>query len=252
MRLDAIVISDSARDLIRSMLCPESERLTAKQVLNHPFIKNHKDREPDIDPIKNMKSRILHMKEHAQHRSLFQRIVYSSLTQRLTYKNFEDLKKIFEEMDKDYDGVISKQEFFNGIKEVDSNKTISEKELEGIFNLIDTNKTHKIDYTEFVSAFIDKKFFDSKEKLLEIFQTIDTENTGKISYNDYINFVNMEGIHKKDLKELQLEFERADLDKDGYIEYEEFVQYITKRGEEHVFKKKEQKNNKGWYCLFIF
>lgn len=219
------------------MICPEESRLTSKEVLNHPFIKEVHTRESNIDIEKNMESKMKNLKEYSES-SLVKKIVISTLVQRLSFEEIEDLQSIFNEMDVDNDGVISKEEFCNGLK--NSNYFKSNNEIDKLFKMIDTDNSKKINFSEFIAATVDKKFFDSKEKLLEVFQNFDRDNNGKISFDEFQKVLNMEGIDNNAFADLKKEFAAADYNGDGFIEYDEFVRYIVDR------KDRITKKSNGW------
>jgi Ca2+-binding EF-hand superfamily protein len=67
------------------------------------------------------------------------------------------LRKIFLKLDKNGDGMISKEEMMVGLdylrKEVNTNLTTAD--IEQIFNAMDFDHSGKIDYTEFIASFLD-------------------------------------------------------------------------------------------------
>jgi calcium-dependent protein kinase len=222
------------------MICPERERLTSSEVLNHPYITDNTKREPDTDMEKNMQAKIDNLKKFTE-TSLFQKIVYSSLSQRLSFKEIEDLQKIFNDMDMDNDGVISRDEFSEGLK---TSNLKNNKELMELFDKIDTDQSKKINFSEFITGAIDKKFFSSKEKLLEVFMNYDDNKDGKISLKEFEKVMKMDGIDDQTFEQLKKEFEDADYDNNGYIDYEEFLNYITKSRDKIM--PKGGKKSGGW------
>lgn len=97
---------------------------------------------------------------------------------------------------------------------------MKESEINKIFGGIDTNNSNKIEYSEFISALLEKKEFLKKEKLLESFRMLDKDDDGKISKEEIKKVLNNEDFNEKDLTELISKF---DLDNDGLIDYDEFV-----------------------------
>lgn len=64
--------------------------------------------------------------------------------------------KIFKEMDKDGDGVIAKEELLQVFKKHKGEK-FTEIDAENIINIVDTNGSGLIDFTEFLVAASDEE-----------------------------------------------------------------------------------------------
>jgi calcium-dependent protein kinase len=63
------------------------------------------------------------------------------------------LSKVFQEIDKNRDGTISKNEFRNGTYQFFGEKTyMMDEEVDRIFDLVDLNGNGVIDYSEFISS----------------------------------------------------------------------------------------------------
>ena len=211
----------------------------------HPFIKDQKNREPHLNDLsKNMTSKIENLKKYADS-SLLKRIVYTALTQRLSFKEIEDLQEIFMLFDIDNDGVISQEEFTQGLQNLKI-KT-EDDEFKKIFDMMDSDKSKRINYSEFISASIDKKFLESSGKLREVFDSFDKDKNGKISYNEFKEAMNIDGIDNRSFLILKKEFDEADINKDGFIDFEEFNQHITDSRDRVINKK-----SKNWYKYFSF
>lgn len=221
------------------MLCPENKRLSSKEVLEHPFMKSAFKRHCAIDDQSaedNKTNKLKNLKDYANS-SLMQRIIYTALSQRLSYAEIDNLQDIFIQMDKDHDGEISKTEFREGLQSLKITDQNNEQ-IQELFKIMDTNKSKKINYSEFISAAIDKKFFKNQEKLLEVFESLDTSKDGKISYNEFKAVINSNKNLRDDSFEiLKKEFEEVDLNKDGTIDYQEFVNIITKKKDQIIPKR---------------
>ena len=61
---------------------------------------------------------------------------------------------------------------------------ISSEEIKRIFDKIDTDKSGAIDYSEFISASIDRKKMLSKKRLERIFKMFDKDCSGTISKDE--------------------------------------------------------------------
>ena len=83
-------------------------------------------------------------------------------------------------MDANGDGKLSKEEIKNGYQ-VHYGKIISDKEVDQMFDAVDTDQSGYIDYTEFVVAAMNEKDMLTKERLSAAFKMYDKDNSGTIS-----------------------------------------------------------------------
>jgi calcium-dependent protein kinase len=221
------------------MICPEEKRITIKEILQHPFIKDNTKREPHIQDLsKNMQSKIDNLREYSES-TLLQKIVYTALSQRLSFKEIEDLQEIFMSLDIDDDGVISQEEFIQGLKDLRVNT--DNEDIQNIFQMMDTNKSKKINYSEFLTASVNKKFLKTSGKLREVFDYFDKDKSGSISFEEFKEALTIDGIDSRCFSDLRKEFEEADTNKDGIIQFVEFVDHINNCTDRII-----QKRKKGW------
>jgi calcium-dependent protein kinase len=192
------------------MLCDEEVRFSAEKVLNHPWLTKLS---PNIKHTISQSS-IIDLKNY-KNNNTFKRFILTCLANRLKEQEIKELKEIFMEMDTNKDGTLTPEELKTSLK-----KFMEEKEINQIFSEIDTNNSNQIEYTEFLSALIEKKEYLKEEKLLEIFKTLDKDGNGVISKDEIKKVLNGQDFEEKDLKQFITKF---DLDGDGQIDYYEFV-----------------------------
>ena len=203
-------ISKEAKDLIDHMLCSEDMRYSAEQVLNHPWFSK------ESLNLKHMisKSNIMELQNYKSTND-FKRFILTCLANRLKEEEIKELKETFCEMDINKDGTLTPEEVKSSL-----NKFMNENEIKKMFEEIDINNSNKIEYTEFISALIEKKEYLKEEKLLEIFKTLDKDGNGKISKNEIKNILKGQDFDENDSKQFISKF---DLNGDGLIDYYEFV-----------------------------
>ena len=209
-------ISNEAKDLITHMICPENERYNAKQVLEHPWLRNANNKplsEFQFDPnflVQYMNSNYL------------KKLSLLFIASRLEDNEIKDLKDIFYAFDQDKDGQISLKELQDGILQLKSSH-LNEKEILNLFKSIDVNKNYRIDYTEFLAATISEKNYIRRERLFEAFCILDKDNDGKISKEELMEVLKTE---KKQEKEIEKYIKMVDINGDGSIDYTEFLQLM--------------------------
>ena len=209
-------ISNEAKDLLSKMLVPEAERLSASQIMNHPWFNLVKDNKIPLEKI-NLDG-CNFFKEYKESNRL-KKIVLLYIASKLQEDEILDLNELFKAFDKDNNGQIDYKEFEQGLMKL-SSKALKKEEIESYFNEIDADKNGKIDYTEFIAATLQKNVFLKKEKLFEAFSALDTDKNGKIAKDELMRVLKLQPQHDKFVTEL---IKSADQNGDGYIDYKEFV-----------------------------
>ncbi len=206
-------ISKSAKDLIKKMIAPEEKRINAHEVLEHKWIKHNEEKSNETLNL-SFKS----LKNFVNSNDL-KKLTLTFIASRLNNNEINNLNKIFKAFDKENNGSISLLELKNGLIEL--KKKINVDEIIQIFDSIDCNKNGKIDYSEFIAATIDKKIYLDEEKLFEAFNTFDKDKNGKISKDDFEKILKDDDLlNDENIKKIISE---VDKNKDGYIDYNEFL-----------------------------
>ena len=87
-------------------------------------------------------------------------------------------------MDANKSGTLNINEIKNGIDKMEKNKEIDEEEKQNIIQTIDTDKSSKIEYNEFLAACLEQKVYLREENLLNAFMMLDYDGSGKISKSE--------------------------------------------------------------------
>ena len=198
------------------MIAPEEDRYNAKEVLSHPWLKN-----VNKFNLLNLNFDPKYFKDYVQS-NLIKKISLLFIASRLDENEIENLKKIFTAFDKQKNGQISYEELKQGLVQLKSNN-INEEEIIELFQSIDVDKNGKIDYTEFLAATLQKKSYLKIERLYEAFCLFDKKNTGKITKEEIMKVLNLD---KSKEKEIEKVIALVDKDKDGVINYKEFLELM--------------------------
>ncbi|KAL8196791.1 hypothetical protein R6Q57_024445 [Mikania cordata] len=213
------LISDSAKDLIRKMLCSRpSDRLTAHEVLCHPWIcENGVAPDRALDPA--VLSRLKQFSAMNKLKKMALRVIAESLSE----EEIAGLREMFKAMDTDNSGAITFDELKAGLKKFGS--TLKDTEIQDLMDAADVDNSGTIDYGEFVAATIHLNKLEREEHLVAAFQYFDKDGSGYITVDELQQACadhNMTDLFVEDI------IKEVDQDNDGRIDYGEFVAMMTK------------------------
>ena len=207
-------ISEDAKNLIKKMCCPPEKRLTAEQVLQEVWVKDNAPNSSKQVAIPLKKDGFI---AYANSNKL-RKAVLTYIASRLSEDEIKKIKEMFQRIDVDNDGKLSLEE----MKKVFSKGDIKIEFNEEIFNQIDTDKSGSIEYTEFISACIEKNVYLNEERLREAFNLFDSDKSGKISRSEIEKVLKL-GVNSKEIDAIMA---KHDTNKDGEIDFKEFLEMM--------------------------
>merc|ERR1712130_424849 len=140
-------------------------------------------------------------------------------------KHFENLKKIFCELDKDKDGVISYEEFEEGMLKCKELKFDKTKIIRMFSSLLGNEQG--INFKNLLNAAVHDYLVESDVRLYEAFRELDFNDTGNIKTNDLKNKIREMRMYDDSQIDFVLQIiDDVDLDNDGNIDYEEFLRAL--------------------------
>jgi calcium-dependent protein kinase len=221
-------ISDSAKDFVKHLLTyEEKDRPTAEQALTHPFLKEAKRRSVEKVNAKVAQRAMTSLEVFGIGEALS--LVYAAdayiAAQLLTKEETEEADELFRAMDIDGDGILTKEEIKASYQDI-IGRSLSDDEVETMFDRVDADANGKISYSEFVVATLNSDILHSGTKLRSAFHKLDRDGSGTISKTDLIGLLSL-FESTLDEKELDDTMKRADVDGDGEISYDEFVALVT-------------------------
>ncbi|XP_008788593.1 calcium-dependent protein kinase 2-like [Phoenix dactylifera] len=213
-------ISSGAKDLVRKMLNSDpKQRLTAFQVLNHPWIKE--DGEAPDTPLDNA---VLNRLKQFRAMNLFKKAALRVIAGCLSEEEIQGLKQMFKNMDTDNSGTITLEELKQGLCK--QGTKLSEFELKQLMEAADADGNGTIDYEEFITATVHMNRMDREELLYTAFQYFDKDGSGFITKEELEQALKEKGFY--DGQEIKDIIAEADSDNDGRINYTEFVAMMKK------------------------
>ena len=137
---------------------------------------------------------------------------------RLSEDEIKKIKECFQRIDVDNDGKLSLEE----MKKVFLKDDLKIEFNEEIFKQIDTDSSGTIEYTEFISACIEKNIYLNEERLREAFNLFDSDKSGKISRSEIEKVLKL-GVISKEIDAIMA---KHNTNKDGEIDLKEFMKMM--------------------------
>ncbi|KZV41543.1 Calmodulin-domain protein kinase 5 isoform 1 [Dorcoceras hygrometricum] len=213
------LISESAKDLIRKMLCMRpSDRLTAHEVLCHPWIC-----ENGVAPDKSLDPAVLSRLKQFSAMNKLKKMALRVIAESLSEEEIAGLTEMFRAMDTDNSGAITFDELKAGLRKYGS--TLKDTEIRDLMEAADVDNSGTIDYGEFIAATIHLNKLEREEHLLAAFQYFDKDASGYITVDELQQACVEHGMTDVFLEDI---IKEVDQDNDGRIDYGEFVAMMTK------------------------
>merc|ERR1719431_1285841 len=140
-------------------------------------------------------------------------------------KKMKDLKKYFDQADKDGDDEISKQDWFEALTA--ANIDVTKEDVDKLFRDHDKDGDGKLSWREFVGE---------ETKNERAFKLMDENHDGKITKSEFKKF-----CHNLSSAQVTAAFAKFDISGDDKLDYQEFCGMMNNRGKE---KQKERELEK--------
>lgn len=208
-------VSDNAKDLVKKMLNPDpSKRLTAQEVLDHPWIQNAK-KAPNVSLGETVKARL---KQFSMMNKLKKRAL-RVIAEHLTVDEVAGIKEGFQLMDIGNKGKIDVNELRVGLQKL--GHQIAECDVQILMDVGDVDKDGFLDYGEFVAISVHLRKMANEEHLKKAFEFFDKNQNGYIEI-DELREALADEIETNSEEVINAIMQDVDTDKDGRISYDEF------------------------------
>jgi calcium-dependent protein kinase len=211
-------LAASSQDFIKQLIIVDQEaRMSAEKALEHDFIKNRSELSKKADAAQVEDGTIDALKQFAE-ASKFRRALLSCMAWSLTNEDRKDLQESFLVLDQDKSGTLTLREFS---KVLESKYDFTDDQIKGLFASMNTSGDDEVHYTEFLAAMVSTRVAMHDQLLRSTFRRFDTDNNGCIEKDDLKKVIG-DDYEGEDLEKLM---EEADVNKDGKISYEEFINF---------------------------
>lgn len=142
-----------------------------------------------------------------------------------------ELKEAFDEFDKDGSGTITTKELLPVLRSIGQNPT--EDEILGLVIEYDVNGDGTIDFDEFIEMMTKhmQETVDQTAEMREAFKIFDRDGNGYIDLRELKTVITRMGEPLSDQEATEI-FKAADLNGDGKLDYDEFVQMMNQATED--------------------
>ena len=208
-------VSEEAVDLVKRCLTYDvDKRISASEALDHPWFAKF----AKVEKVKKSSASkaLTNLKNFRAGQKLKQATLTYIVSQLSTKEETDEMERIFAQMDKNNDGMLSKEEIKDGYEE-HFGMAIDDEEIDKMFAAIDTDGNGTIDYSEFLVATMNEQQLLSKERLKSAFKMFDKDGSGTISKDEIREVL---GNIEEDTANLILS--EVDENDDGEISFEEF------------------------------
>ena len=208
-------ISAEAKSLLQALLCPQQVRLSALKALQHPWIlQNTKSKLPDAGVMSPVMERLRQFNTSNKLRDAVETFI---ITQCLTVKDVRSLRQVFQTIDKDGDGKLSREEL---LEEYSKTSADPSEDVDRIMKAVDTDNNGFIDYSEFIKATLDRRQLLSAANLQRAFKAFDRDESGSISAQELKAMLQGSAVIEEQVWAQIIE--EIDQNGDGEIDLEEF------------------------------
>jgi len=177
-------ISPEAKDLVKSLLrVNQKKRLPLAKVLSHPWftVQNLRAKELSVTVARQVLSNMKNFSNMGH----FYSICVAAVARQLDSRNLHEVHKVFCNLDRNGDGVLTLEEVKEGFSFIYSPNSPEMRELEEIFRLLDKDGSGYIDYTEFCAAGVGERIFLEESALWGAFDAFDCgTHDGKITLDE--------------------------------------------------------------------
>ncbi|KAJ9181102.1 hypothetical protein P3X46_009268 [Hevea brasiliensis] len=209
-------VSDNAKDLVKKMLDPDPKhRLTAQQVLDHPWLQNAK-KAPNVSLGETVKARLKQFSVMNKLKKRALRVV----AEHLSVEEVAGIKEGFQLMDTSNKGKINIDELRIGLQKL--GHQITDTDLQMLMEAGDLDRDGHLDYGEFVTISVHLRKMGNDEHLHKAFKFFDKNQSGYIEIEELRDALADE-VDENSEEIINAIIHDVDTDRDGRISYDEFA-----------------------------
>eukprot|EP00752_Nemacystus_decipiens_P006678 g6005.t1 len=218
--------SESARHFVRSLLLKSPDlRLTAEGAQKHDWLRGAEDLSQTPQKCAYFRADVTQSLLDFRDANPMKQLALEVVARTLDPAQISLLAEEFDRADNNNNGEVSLSEFKRWLEANDAARGMAEEDVEALFNSVDVDNSGFIHYNEFLAATIQQRKLDEAH-LRPAFDRLDRSHTGFINLDD----VTLTTGAKADMKESAEILAHFDMNGDGRISFEEFVNGMRRMG----------------------
>jgi len=220
------LISDTAKDLIKSMLCVKvAGRRTALEAYQHEWFKVDGAQNAKLDEEGMMKQ----MQKFVGMNKLKQ-MALQIIARNMSDSTIEQLRQVFMTIDADNSGTLTVEEMDEAMRTLNLEGEQRQR-MKNILTGLDHDKTGSIAYTEFLAATMTQEQYMQEDACKAAFLLLDVDQDGYISGADVASFLSEKGksdfgMNAHSFNIVVSIMRDCDKDGDGMIDWIEFMKLM--------------------------
>eukprot|EP00930_Biecheleria_cincta_P056788 TRINITY_DN42842_c0_g1_i1.p1 TRINITY_DN42842_c0_g1~~TRINITY_DN42842_c0_g1_i1.p1 ORF type:complete len:677 (+),score=101.90 TRINITY_DN42842_c0_g1_i1:120-2150(+) len=212
-------MSQPAQSFIQACLEPDFRRRPhARELLLHPWLKGASGTASHMPTPSSTSLLVERFRSYAGLSELKRAAMLAAVRHLGAYEH-EHLRALFQKVDTHNVGEVSLSQMMKVLQASPASPTSGHKWVEKVVQMIDSEKTGKIAYTEFLAAVMDPNIEDRKDLALAAFRGFDLDGSGSLSHKELRRVIES---CDKDL------IDKGDTNGDGELDFEEFVDLLRK------------------------
>jgi calcium-dependent protein kinase len=214
-------VSDDGQNLVRKLLTVRlQDRISAVAALNDAWIV-----EKAPKAVSSLNLSFLSDLKSLRDDVKLKKVAFQVMVSQLTEIQIGSLREVFNALDENGDGTLTVKEIQEGLHRAGL-KNIS-ADLRQSIEDIDLDGSGSIDYSEFLAAALEKKYFLREDACWNAFSFFDRDRDGHISVEELRQVLNSRNL-REEIGEDELDRALAEVDKngDGVIDFDEFMQMM--------------------------
>lgn len=213
-------VSNDAKDLVKHMLEYDyNKRYSAEKCLSHIWIKQlERSKASNQVNDRYLESVLVNISNLHVREKLQQATIAYIVHSIYCNEEIDDLKHVFNKLDINKDGKLTYQEFRDGFsKHFQGKQFLKELNIEQLISDIDGNLDGVISYEEFLRVTVNKKKLLNERNLQIAFDKFDLDKDGKLSKTE-IKTV----LDTTDFEYINRLIDAIDNNRDGFVSFDEF------------------------------
>jgi len=231
-------VSENAKKMLSALLTRSPEgRCSAQKALAQPWLvqgasqadEDHRKPGSALDVVNKLKA--------FYEQSQLQKKALEVIAHRLQDDEIRGLGKTFLAIDANHDGVVTVKELRRGLEKIHGHNEQLECEpgLQELMRIMKAHEHEHVQYTEFLAAVMDEKYYQQESFALVAFRYFDTDGDKKITHQELLDTLTREDanqdqtdpLYKAQRKSVVASIKEFDVDGNRFIDFAEFRDMLS-------------------------